>query len=37
MVDVSSKSLGISFSVNQHQEVILNVLEDAKKRDLLGF
>jgi len=37
LVEVASKSLGTSFSVNQHQEVILNLLEDAKKRDLLNF
>lgn len=37
LVDVASKSLGVSFSVNQHQDVILNILEEAKKRDLLNF
>ena len=37
LVDVAKKSLGISFSVNQHQEVILNLLEEAKKQDLLDF
>lgn len=37
LVDVASKSFGVSFSVNQHQDVILNLLEEAKKRDLLNL
>lgn len=37
LVEVATKSLGTSFSVSKHQDVILNLLEDAKKRDLLDF
>jgi len=37
LCDVSSTVLGVSFSANEHQDVILNVLEEAKKKDLLEF
>jgi hypothetical protein len=37
LVEVSAKALGVSFSINQHQEAILALLEDAKKKDLLDF
>ena len=37
LCEISSKILGVSFSVNDHQDIILNILEDAKKKEQLNF